>query len=71
VLDSLGFGSGHIVSRGKVGLHSVRVSSVIFHLLTTLSGYFAGDLLVQLPDLLGKLDAFGKLLSFDKGKEIC
>jgi hypothetical protein len=58
VLDSLGFGSEHIVARGKFGLHEVRVSIVSLHLLTSLSGYF------------GELDAFSKLLSFDKDRDL-
>jgi hypothetical protein len=67
VLDSLGFGSEHIVARGKVGLHELRVSIVSIHLLTSLTGYFVGDFLVQFLNLLGELDAFNKFLSFDKG----
>jgi hypothetical protein len=46
VLDSIGFGSEHIVARGKVGLHEVRVSIVRLHFLTQLTGYFVGDFLV-------------------------
>jgi hypothetical protein len=67
VLGSLGFGSEHLVPRGNVGLYEVCVSIVSLHLLTSLSGYFVGDFLVQLLDLLGELDAFSKLLRFDKG----
>jgi hypothetical protein len=52
VLDSLGFGSEHIVARGKVGLHEVRVNIVSLHLLTSLSGYFVSDFFVQLLDLV-------------------
>jgi hypothetical protein len=66
VLDSLGFGSEHIVPRCKVGLYEMHVSIVSFHLLTTLSEYSLCHFLVQFLNLLGKLDAFGELLSFEK-----